>query len=432
VELPEVNGRTGAVPRQFDIVAPARQERCSGRVRLSHMPGKIHQVAVIGAGPYGLAAANRLRLEGFDVRVFGEAMSFWERNMPRGMFLRSSRDASNIGDLHGPLTIDAYEQARGNTVSKPTPLADFIDYGRWFQQQAVPDLDTRRVMHVSQTGHGFALTLEDREVVEATRVMVAVGLDRFPRRPAVFANVSPMHVTHAIDHDDLSIFDGQRVAVVGGGQSALESAALLHESGADVEVIARAPQVRWLSRSARLHSLSPRAQNLLYAPTDVGPPGLSWIVAKPEIFRRLPKAWHEPVAYRSIRPAGAGWLVPRLADVPITTGRAIAGAADCGDHVALKLDDGSERQVDHVFLSTGYAINVSCYEFLDRDIRSNVTQQGGYPVLGNGFESSVPDLHFLGAPAAVSFGPVMRFVSGTWYTTDALAKHMKPRAKVVR
>ena len=42
-------------------------------------------------------------------------MIFWERNMPKGMFLRSSRDASNIGELEGPLSLDAYEQAKACT-----------------------------------------------------------------------------------------------------------------------------------------------------------------------------------------------------------------------------------------------------------------------------------------------------------------------------
>ncbi len=396
------------------------------------MSDKIHQIVVIGAGPYGLAAANRLRMEGYDVKVFGEAMSFWERNMPKGMFLRSSRDASNIGELHGPLTIDAYERAKGISVPKPTPLSDFIDYGRWFQRQAIPDLDHRRVMCVSANPHGFDLTLEDHEIIQATRVMVATGLDRFIRRPDVFAAVSPLHVSHSADHDDLGVFAGKKVAVVGGGQSALESAAILHESGADVEVIARMPQVRWLSRSARLHGLSPRTQHLLYAPTDVGPPGLSWVVAKPEIFRRLPKAWHEPIAYRSIRPAGAGWLVPRLERVPITTGNVVINATERDGQVELTLSDGGQRQVDHVLLATGYSINVKCYEFLDRSIVSQIDHQDGYPQLRDGFESSVPGLHFLGAASAVSFGPVMRFVSGTWYTTEALAKRVKPRLKVVR
>ena len=396
------------------------------------MPDKIHQVVVIGAGPYGLAAANRLRREGFDVKVFGEPMIFWERNMPKGMFLRSSRDASNIGELHGPLTIDAYEKAKGITVTKPTPLTDFIDYGRWFQQTAIPDLDNRHVTRVSPNAHGFDLTLQDGEMMQATRVMVATGLDRFTRRPKVFANVSPLLISHAAEHDDLGVFDGKSVVVIGGGQSALETSAILHESGASVEVLARGPQIRWLSRSAKLHALPQQAQNLLYAPTDVGPPGLSWIVAKPEIFRRMPKPWQGPMAYRAIRPAGAGWLVPRLEKVPLTTGAVVVNACEQGGQVKLTLGDGSDRMVDHVVLSTGYAVNIDCYEFLDRDVRSRLAQENGYPKLTNGFESSVKGLHFLGAAAAISFSPVMRFVSGTWYTTDALAKYMKPRIKVVR
>jgi FAD-dependent urate hydroxylase len=36
----------------------------------------------------------------------------------------------------------------------------------------------------------------------------------------------------------------------------------------------------------------------------------------------------------------------------------------------------------------------------------------------------VPGLHFVGAPAAESFGPIMRFVSGTPFTGRALAEHI--------
>jgi hypothetical protein len=50
-----------------------------------------------------------------------------------------------------------------------------------------------------------------------------------------------------------------------------------------------------------------------------------------------------------------------------------------------------------------------------------VRRVGGYPILGRGFESSIPGLHFLGAPAAWSFGPTMRFVSGSWYAARQLA-----------
>jgi hypothetical protein len=43
-------------------------------------------------------------------------------------------------------------------------------------------------------------------------------------------------------------------------------------------------------------------------------------------------------------------------------------------------------------------------------------------VLGRGLESSVPGLYIMGAPAAWSFGPIMRFVSGSWYAGTAIAR----------
>jgi hypothetical protein len=46
----------------------------------------------------------------------------------------------------------------------------------------------------------------------------------------------------------------------------------------------------------------------------------------------------------------------------------------------------------------------------------------GYPVLTAGFEASLPGLHFVGASAARSFGPLMRFVAGTGYAARALTR----------
>ena len=42
---------------------------------------------ILGAGSYGLAAANHLKeVKGLEVKIFGEPMAFWDRNMPEGMF----------------------------------------------------------------------------------------------------------------------------------------------------------------------------------------------------------------------------------------------------------------------------------------------------------------------------------------------------------
>jgi hypothetical protein len=378
-------------------------------------------VVVVGAGPYGLAAAARLReLRGLDVRIFGSPMSFWE-SMPTGMLLRSAWDSCHIAYPAGELTLDAYKASSGRTFGKPVPLDVFVDYGHWFRRATVPETDPRRVELVEQGPAGFHVRLEDGEIVRADRVVVAAGIAPFAWVPPAFCGLPTELVTHSSAHRDLSCFTGKRVAVVGAGQSALETAALLHESGALVEVLARAGKIIWL-RGGTIQRKLGRAKPIFYAQTDVGPAGLSRLVAVPALFRRLPRGAQARIAHRSIRPAGARWLVDRLAGVPITTGRNVAEAAPLNSHVRLLLDDGSLREVEHVILGTGYRVDAAAYDFLSPALVDRIRRVGGYPLLAPGLESSVPGLHFLGAPAAWSFGPIMRFVSGTWYAAESLLR----------
>src|SRR4051794_24919023 len=77
----------------------ARQPRNdSARARQRATPRSSHDVStiIIGAGPYGLAAAAHLRDAGADPMIFGIPMDFWENHMPEGMHLRSPRDGSSI------------------------------------------------------------------------------------------------------------------------------------------------------------------------------------------------------------------------------------------------------------------------------------------------------------------------------------------------
>jgi thioredoxin reductase len=381
------------------------------------------QVAVVGAGPYGLAVTAHLRTVGVDVRVFGRAMEFWDRQMPEGMLLRSAWEATHIADPDGALSLDEYQRGLGRPLPRPLPLADFIAYGRWFQRAVVPDLDSRRVVGLERTGHGLQVTLEDAKSLHADRVVVATGLAGFGWRPAEFRHLPPELVSHSSEHADLGAFAGRRVAVVGAGQSALESAALLYEGGAEVEVLARAAAVRWLS-TARGSRLSPWAKKLLYPPTDVGPPPLNWLVALPELYRIVPGTLQGRVAYRCIRPAAADWLRERVDGVRITTGLRVVEAAPASEGVRLRLTDDSERTVDHVLLATGYRIDVRRLEFLGTELVAAIQAEDGYPRLARGLEASVPGLHFVGAAAAASFGPVTRFVAGTMYAARALRQRV--------
>ena len=105
-------------------------------------------------------------------------------------------------------------------------------------------------------------------------------------------------------------------------------------------------------------------------------------------------------------------MKPRLRDIKISTGLAVVSAEVRQNRVELKLNDHSTRSVDHVLMATGYRVDVSNYEFLSESLKSTIRLMDGCPILTRGFESSVPGLHFLGAPAMWSYGPLMRFVAG--------------------
>jgi cation diffusion facilitator CzcD-associated flavoprotein CzcO len=385
-------------------------------------------VAIIGAGPYGLAAAAELRAAGIDICAFGRPMSFWSEHMPGGMLLRSPYVASSIGSAQGPLSLDAFAASQGVAIDRPVPLELFVDYGRWVQATAVPDLDQRLITRVERDGSGFTIVLDEDDRVPATRVVVAGGIKPFAHVPPVFAGLPAALVSHTSQHRDLSVFSGRRVLVIGGGQSALESAALLHEAAADVEVVTRAPMIRWLGQRPWLRELGP-VSTLLYAPAEVGPPLLSQLVEVPGWVRRLPPGARRALERRSVRPAGAGWLRPRVVDaVPVRTGRTVVRAEDVGERVTVTYHDGASDTVEHVLLGTGYRVDIARYPFLSPQLTAAVHQVGGYPVLRSGLESSIPGLHFLGAPAAWSFGPLMRFVAGSEYVALQLTRHLVHQA----
>lgn len=383
-------------------------------------------VAIIGAGPYGLSAAAHLsRVKGLDVRVFGEPMSFWNQNMPLGMLLRSNWTATQIAGPDESVTLEAFQRATGKSFSVPVPLECFAKYGLWYQKQAVPDLDKRHVVRVDANANGFRVELAAGDALHARRVIIAAGIGPFAWKPAEFKDLPPAVASHTSQHRGLGQFVGKEVLIIGGGQSALESAALIHEANGAAEVFARTHKIHWLQGFASRtlhHGLGPLVRRALYAPTDVGPAGLSQLLARPDLLKRLPRSLQDRFRKRAVRPAGARWLVERLKAIPLHLGRSVTSVRVVGEKVKVRFDDGTERLADHVLLGTGYKVDVSKYAFLSPRLIESISRQNGYPRLQTGLETSISGLHIVGAPAAWSFGPVMQFVSGTHYACRALLR----------
>src|SRR5215471_7095303 len=205
-------------------------------------------VAIIGAGPYGLSIAAHLRARGIEFRIFGRPMDSWLTQMPKGMRLKSEGFASSLYDPNLEFTLGAYCKREGlpyADLGLPVPLETFTAYGLEFQKRFVPNLENKQVVSVRRSLYGFEVRLEQDELLDARRVIMAVGIGHFGYIPSVLAALSEEFVTHSSRHHRLENFQGKQVAIVGAGASALDLAALMHQAGASVQLIARKPVIRF-------------------------------------------------------------------------------------------------------------------------------------------------------------------------------------------
>ena len=389
------------------------------------------EVAIVGAGPYGLSLGAHLRQAGVSVRQFGLPMQLWQAFMPEGMFLKSQGFASNLSDPDGTHTLEAFCQATGRPYASyglPVPLDTFVAYGQWFRTELVPDIEEVLVTDVAQRDGGFELTLANSEQVRARQVVVAIGVEHFAYVPEPLSALPDTVCTHASAHTDLSVFRDREVVVVGAGQSALESAALLHENGAKVTLVARKDKIRW--NGVPLNPERPLLQRLREPESGLGSGWATWFYSNhPELFRHLPQGTRVYRARTALGPAGASWLRNRVEGrFPVLTGQTVTSAKPHDGRVRLSVTASSgpsrELDCDHVVAATGYRTDLARLAFLSEAIRSGLRTLVGSPVVGRDYQSSVPGLSFVGTAVAPTMGPVMRFVYGTRHAAPAVARQV--------
>ncbi|HEX5996405.1 MAG TPA: NAD(P)-binding domain-containing protein [Jiangellales bacterium] len=391
---------------------------------------EVVDVAIVGAGPYGLSVTAHLRQLGLSLRTFGQSMNLW-RGMPSGMFLKSQPFASNLSDPLGAYTLEAFCRATKRpyvSYGRPVALETFIEYGTWFQGKQVPDLEETLVTHVGRADGLFTLSLSSGETAYARTVVIAAGVEHFANLPEPFASLPRQVCTHSSAHSDLGAFAGRDVTIIGGGQSALESAALAHEQGATVHLVVRAPRLRW--NGVPLSPDRPLLQQIREPEAGLGSGWSTWFYStRQSLFTYLPAGKRAKIARTALGPAGAHWLRPRVENqFPIMLGQAVTGARPEEGGVRLRLQNRRGHEVElvteHVIAATGYRTDLSRLSFLDRAIRTEVLTNGMTPRVGRDFQSSVPGLYFVGPATASTFGPAMRFVYGTDFAARRLAERL--------
>ncbi|MBV9228630.1 MAG: NAD(P)/FAD-dependent oxidoreductase, partial [Chloroflexi bacterium] len=355
-----------------------------------------YDVVVLGAGPYGLSATAHLRGQGLKVAVFGKPIYYWRANMPEGMLLRSFWWATCLSDPQKKYGFEQYFQEKGiKERLDPLPIETFIDYGLWFQKNAVPDVDETYIANIKREGERFVVTLEDGRVVQSQAVVMAPGLHYYAYTPPEYAHLPASLASHTSEHHDLSQFTGKKVAVIGRGQGALETAALVHEKGAEVHVITR-KTLRWVRVST---SNWPQWMKELRAPrAGMGSGWRNLLLEKyPYTLHRLPQNIIDNEVDTTHGPAGSQWLKPRLfGKVNIHENTEVLKVQEVNGKAELTLSDGNVMQFDHVLLGTGYRPDVKRLPMLDKSLVSEIRTHRGSPVLNDGFETSVPGLYFVG------------------------------------
>lgn len=401
------------------------------------MSKSIYDLVVVGAGPYGLSVAAHAAAHGLRLRTFGRSMESWHA-MPSGMFLKSEPWASHLSDPEGAYGLDAYAAARGVRAAHgvPLPVDFFAAYGDWFARQAVPALDERLIGSVVPAAEGFELLTEDGEALRARTVALAVGVLPFMEIPGPLRDLPRRYVTHSSHHGDLDRFAGRDVTVVGAGQAALETAALLVEGGAAaVRIVARADRLHW-------NTLPPALDRGLWPALRAPHTGLGcgWrnklYADTPGVFRRLPAATRERIFDSALGPAGAWWLRERFAAVgDVRLGQRITGAVVTADD-RLRVDVAGPEgttvlETDHVVAATGFTPSLDRAGILSPALRGalRTVGAGGAPEVGGFFESSWPGLFLAGLLTAPSYGPSMRFVFGAEYTAGRLVRGVRRRLR---
>jgi cation diffusion facilitator CzcD-associated flavoprotein CzcO len=339
---------------------------------------------IIGAGPAGLAVAACLERQGVAATILEQGRqvaSSWRGHYDR-LHLHTDRARSGLPFVPLPRDYPRYP-SRAQVIDYLDCYAGALRAGIRFGHQ---------VTSARPDGGGWAVGTQDT-VCHADHLVVATGYTREPYSPVWPGQDEYRGVRlHSSRYRNGRPFQGQRVLVIGFGNSAGEIAIDLHEHGARVDLAVRGPV-----------NVIPREL--------FGIPILAIGTLQRRLPTRLADALNRPLLRAvvgdltryGLRPSRDGtltriWRDARIPLIDVGTIRLIKqGAIGVRPGIerftrdGVVFTNGSERPYDAVVLGTGYRPRVS--GFL-QDAAAALDAEGT-PVVSGG-ESPVPGLWFCG------------------------------------
>jgi thioredoxin reductase (NADPH) len=191
------------------------------------MQHKIYDLIIIGGGPCGLAAGIEAQKAGLSYLII-EKGSITEsiRRYPIFMTFFSTAENIEIGNI--PLPISG---------AKPTRIEALQYYRRVVEYFGLPLQLFTTINKVEKRGEIFELFTQNREKFTAKNVVIATGYFDCPRNLGISGEGLP-HVSKY--YDEPFKYAHRKVVIVGGGNSAVETALDLYRHGAEVTMLIRA------------------------------------------------------------------------------------------------------------------------------------------------------------------------------------------------
>ena len=358
---------------------------------------------VIGAGPYGVATAAYAKSRGLDVIVCGKFMEFWKRSMPDGLILRSEEKWHlDVEQIH---TFRRFLEEAGYTKEQitPIPVSVFLEYADWFRDRKKLAVRDCYVTELSGSEGAFQAKTDAGHAIGADRVVVAPGYRCFRKLPDDVVELLPEgSFKHTSDHKNFEELRGKRCLIIGGRQSAYESAALIAELPAEKVFI---------SHRHKMPKFIPSDWSVLEEMAENTSNDPSW-------WRTLDQHARAEMVGRAIE-AGRlrlePWLWPRLQrwKVEVFEETTLENASRSSDGIQVRLSNGKEFEVDEVVLGTGYEVDVSKLGFLSPELKDGLRTENGVPCLDEGMQAAgVEGLYLVGMISAKEFSLVFGFTRG--------------------
>ncbi len=239
---------------------PARAWMPAGK----HAGQAVHDVIIVGGGMAGMAACAALKHLGIKATIFDRAPAGFEgpwATTARMETLRSPKQLTGPALELPALTFRAWFEAQyglaaWEALDKISRLL-WMDYLRWYRRVMALDVRNRHaVLAVRPRADRLVeLTVDAdgaRSAVLARRVVLATGRDGLggPYVPACIEALPRDRWAHSSDVLDYGCLAGKRVALVGAGSSAMDSAATALEAGAvSVDLLIRRRDIPRINKS---------------------------------------------------------------------------------------------------------------------------------------------------------------------------------------